>query len=172
MHGLLRTILRLQDWICRLGFFMGAVALAAIVASYAFEVVMRYFFNSPTRWASDAVSFLLLISVFLVAPWLTRERGNVAVTLLPDLLSQRMSQLSIRIGYGISAIVCFVAGFIASGETIFLFNRGTMTYSAIPFPKWVLISVIAFGLLGSGTYFLRLAFAKSGQETLDREDHA
>ena len=87
------------DRIFRLAFALGAIALTAIVACYACEVVMRYFFNAPTRWASDTVSFLLLASVFLVAPWLTRENGHVAVTLLPDLLPEKWARLAIRLGY-------------------------------------------------------------------------
>ena len=144
------------DRIFRLAFALGAIALTAIVACYACEVVMRYFFNAPTRWASDTVSFLLLASVFLVAPWLTRENGHVAVTLLPDLLPEKWARLAIRLGFAAGAIVCIGGGIIAIAEAASLFRRGTMTYSAIPFPKWILTSAIAFGLVGCGLAFIGL----------------
>ncbi len=67
----MRPILTLQDVLTRLMFFIGVGALAAIVLIYAFEVVSRYAFGAPTLWASDFVSFLLLITVFSTAPWLT-----------------------------------------------------------------------------------------------------
>lgn len=69
----MKPVLRLQDIVSRAGFVLGAASLGAIVVIYAFEVVSSYVFGAPTKWASDFVSFLLLISVSATAPWLTRE---------------------------------------------------------------------------------------------------
>ncbi|MEQ8488267.1 MAG: TRAP transporter small permease [Marinovum algicola] len=152
-------ILKLQDSLSKLGFVLGSTALGLIVAIYAFEVMSRYVFGAPTLWASDFVSFLLLISVFATAPWLTREGGHVAVTIVPDLLP-RWRELLLRGGFFIAAAVCLWAGWICLGENIHLYNRGTSTLTTIRIPKWILSAFITYGLVNSGLYFLRLGFGR------------
>ena len=153
-------ILGIQDAISRFGFVSGASALAAIVAIYAFEVTSRHVFGAPTLWASDFVSFLLLISVFTTAPWLTREGGHVAVTILPDMVPA-LRGLLLRGGFMVAAVACLVAGWISLGENIYQFERGTSTLTTIRIPKWILSAFITYGLVNSGLYFLRLACART-----------
>ena len=154
-----RGLLRHHDLVTFAGFVAGSAALGLIVAIFSYEVFMRYALAAPTTWSSDAVSFLLLISVFLVSPWLAREGGHVAVTLLPDMLPKRPSQLLLRAGYLAGAVVCFWAGYISIGEVALLFDRGTMTLSSFRVPKWILTALITYGLINTGLYFLRLVFA-------------
>jgi TRAP-type C4-dicarboxylate transport system permease small subunit len=153
----LRPVLRAQDVISRTTFRLGAAALGLIVVIYAYEVVVRYFLLSPTLWASDFVSFLLLISVFLVMPWLTREGGHVAVTLVPDHLPPFPARLLTRAGLLIGAVVCLWAFWICLQETASVYERGTMTLTTVRIPKWTLMALIAYGLGNSGLHFLRAA---------------
>ena len=153
----MRPILKVQDALTWVGFIFGATALGTIVVIYAFEVISRYAFGAPTMWASDFVSFLLLISVFSTAPWLTREGGHVAVTILPDMVPA-LRDLILRAGFMMSAGVCLWAAWICFGESLYLFNRGTSTLTTIRIPKWILLAFITYGLLNSGLYFIRLTF--------------
>jgi len=162
----MRPILNMQDALTRLGFLVGVSALGAIVVIYAYEVVARYAFGAPTLWASDFVSFLLLISVFSTAPWLTREGGHVAVTILPDLAGGLRAPM-LRAGYLVAAGTCLWAAWLCLGEVQHLFNRGTSTLTTVRIPKWILIAFITYGLLNSGLYFLRLAFGRAIEETRD-----
>jgi TRAP-type C4-dicarboxylate transport system permease small subunit len=162
----MKQILRVQDAVALSGFVMGAGALGAIVVIYAYEVISRYIFGAPTLWASDTVSFLLLISVFATAPWLTREGGHVAVTIVPDLVPSARD-FFIRAGFFVTAVVCLWATWICFGETLYLFKRGTTTLTTFRIPKWTLMAFITYGLLNSGLYFLRLAFGGRQAETQD-----
>lgn len=153
----MRRILRAQDALTWAGFILGATALGAIVAIYAFEVISRYAFGAPTMWASDFVSFLLLILVFATAPWLTRDGGHVAVTILPELLPS-IRDAMLMTGYLVAAGVCLWAGWICLGENIHLFERGTSTLTTIRIPKWILSAFITYGFVNTGLYFIRLAF--------------
>jgi C4-dicarboxylate transporter DctQ subunit len=160
----MRLILKVHDaltWIC---FIVGATALGAIVVIYAFEVISRYAFGAPTMWASDFVSFLLLISVFFTAPWLTREGGHVAVTILPDMVPA-LRDFIVGVGFMVSASVCLWAAWISFGESLYLFNRGTSTLTTIRIPKWILLAFITYGLLNTGLYFIRLTFIPLKKET-------
>ncbi|MBN9888916.1 TRAP transporter small permease [Salipiger abyssi] len=167
-----QSLLKLHDALSKGAFILGSAALAVIVASFAYEVVMRYFFNAPTRWASDLVSFLLLTSVFLAAPWLTREGGHVSITLLPDLLPAKWARRVIAAGFLVAAIVCFWAGWIVSGEVRILFERGTRTLSAVSVPKWWFTALILFGFINSAFYFLRRAFDPYGDATTEDTGNA
>lgn len=153
----MKQILKFHDALSWAGFVLGCASLGAIVCIYSFEVVSRYVFGSPTLWASDFVSFLLLISVFAAAPWLTKDGGHVAVTILPDLLPAGRN-LMIRGGFAIAAGVCFWAGWICLGETTYLHTRGTSTLTTVRIPKWILSAFITYGFLNTGIYFLRLTF--------------
>jgi TRAP-type C4-dicarboxylate transport system permease small subunit len=152
----MRFLLQTQDRFTWLGFILGATALGAIVLIYAYEVTARYLFAAPTMWASDFVSFLLLISVFSTAPWLTREGGHVAVTILPDMIPA-LRDLILRAGFLAAAAACLWAAWICFGENLYLFERGTSTLTTIRIPKWILSAFITYGFLNSGLYFLRLA---------------
>lgn len=153
----MRRILRAHDALTWGGFILGVTSLGAIVAIYAFEVISRYAFGAPTMWASDFVSFLLLISVFATAPWLTRDGGHVAVTILPDLLPP-VRDAMLKTGYLMAAGVCLWAGWICLGENMHLFERGTSTLTTIRIPKWILSAFITYGFANTGLYFIRLAF--------------
>ncbi|MWD28720.1 TRAP transporter small permease subunit [Aquicoccus sp. SCR17] len=154
----MRPILKAQDALTWVGFLAGATALGAIVVIYAYEVISRYVLGAPTMWASDFVSFLLLISVFATAPWLTREGGHVAVTILPDMVPA-LREVILRAGFLVAAGVCLWAAWICFGENLYLFQRGTSTLTTIRIPKWILSAFITYGLLNSGLYFIRLTFA-------------
>lgn len=161
-----------HDAVSFAGFVLGAGAIGLIVVIYAYEVTMRYFFVAPTMWASDFVSFLLLFSVFLVMPWLTREGGHMAVTLLPDMLPERLGALFLRLGWIAGAAACLWAAWISFQENIVLFERGTATLTVVRLPKWALTAVITYGLLNSGLYFARLAVAGATGTQGDGGRHA
>lgn len=163
VRRLLHGLLRLQD-VLSLGIsWAGATALGLIVVIFSYEVTMRYLFGAPTRWANDFVAFLLLVSVFCYLPWLTREGGNIAVTLVPDILPQRAGEWMLRAGFLVAAGVCLWAAWIGVQETERLFRRNTMTLTTVRFPKWAFLALITYGLGNSGLYFLRLALIPGAQ---------
>lgn len=170
--GVWRRVLRIHDAISLAGFAGGAVALGLIVVIYAYEVTVRYFFISPTMWASDFVSFLLLISVFLVIPWLSREGGHVAVTLLPDMMPARWADRFLRVGFLVAAIVCLWSAWISVQETQRLIERGTTTLTTVRIPKWTLIAFVTYGLANAGLYFLRVAAMPTARLQTGDTSHA
>jgi TRAP-type C4-dicarboxylate transport system permease small subunit len=169
--GVLSPILRVHDIISRTAWQVAALSLGLVVVIFAYEVTMRYVFSAPTRWASDVVSFMLLVTVFLSAPWLARQRGHVAVTILPEMLPPRAERIVVVAGFVAAAIVCFWAAWLCIGETAFLRSRGTMTLTSFRIPKWWLLAVISYGLLDCGLQFLRAAMERNteGRKPLSGE---
>jgi C4-dicarboxylate transporter, DctQ subunit len=164
LRQVLRWFFRIQDFASRGIAWGGAAALGLIVVIFAYEVSMRYLLAAPTYWANDFVSFLLLVSVFLYLPWLTREGGNIAVTIVPDILPPRMGQALLRLGLLAGAAVCLWAMHISIQETGRLLQRNTMTLTTVRLPKWIFLALITYGLGNSGLYFLRLALAPDAQK--------
>ena len=160
-------LMRIHDSLSRFSFAIGVTALGLIVVIFSYEVMMRYFFLAPVRWANDYVTFLLLIKVFCVLPMLTREAQHIAITLIPDMLSEHNSDLIKRVGFIVAATACLWTGYISLQELIYLAERGTMTLTTIRVPKWILIGFITYGITSAGLYFLRLGIL--GQDITESE---
>src|SRR5699024_4482134 len=76
----------------RLAVFCAALVII-IVPSILFEVVSRYFFDSPTSWAMPLSSLLLGPYFMLAGPWLLHRRTHVNVDILYGSLSPRSAAL-------------------------------------------------------------------------------
>lgn len=167
MRLALAAVLRVHDFVSKVLYQLGVLALGLIVIIFMYEILSRYFLNAPTRWASDFVTFLLLIKVFLVLPWLTRSGGNVAVTVLNDQLPERGRKFMFASGYLIAAVICLYLGYVVFLETLTLHSRGTRTLSTVSIPKWILYAFICYGLFNAGLYFMRLVVGKGAVESLE-----
>lgn len=151
-----RRVNRAHEIVSHSLYVLGVAALGLIVPFYLYEIVMRYAFGAPTRWVSDFVSFLLLITTFLVIPWLTRQGGHIAVTILPDILSPRLGTLVTRAGFLAGGVVCAVVAYICAVETLTLYQRNSFTMTAVPVPRWILSLCITYGIANSALYFFKI----------------
>lgn len=133
----------------------GQITVAAIVVFYLYEVVARYFFNAPTWWAGEMVSYALCITVFFMMPELTRTHGHVAITILVERLSQRL-QVPVYFGiYIVCLAVCAVAAGISLLENLRQFTQEVHLMKNQPIPKWWISSFITYGFASSTLYFAR-----------------
>lgn len=145
----------LHDRITALGFALAAVALAAIVVSFCYEVVARYFFSAPTEWASPLVSYSLVAMIFLAMPELTRRAAHIAINILLDNLrgsAVRAMHFVIRL---VAAIACLLAAWFSGNETLNQFNMGIWTSPPFALPKWMVSVFVPYGMLSAGIYFVR-----------------
>jgi C4-dicarboxylate transporter DctQ subunit len=126
------------------------------------EVVLRYCFNSPTRWSADLVSYLLLFITFMAMPQVTANGGHVAVTALLERLgssAQRAAARAIATG---GWVVCLLLTWICLQETLRQVSGSVQMMSAYPVPKaWISLWIV-YGLGSSALYFLRMAIWPAG----------
>ncbi|GAA4342025.1 hypothetical protein GCM10023144_43480 [Pigmentiphaga soli] len=148
----------IHDAITRFGFYCSGACLAAIVLSYCYEVVSRYFFAAPTTWASSLVSYLLCYTVFLAMPELTRDRIHIFISIVLDQMPVRAATLLQHGAYVIAALACLAAAWFCSEATWTQYVRGISTVNEWPAPKWLLSIAIPYGFLSTAIYFGRLAF--------------
>ena len=93
----------------RLSFACGLFAAALIVAAVVIVcqmVFIRYVLNSNTIWQTDFVTFSLIASTFLGAPYVLLTRGHVNVDVLPLVLGERGRFWLAMAAIGISLAFC------------------------------------------------------------------
>ncbi|MCF8109034.1 MAG: TRAP transporter small permease subunit, partial [Desulfohalobiaceae bacterium] len=84
------------DWIDKLNGFVGEfICYWSIIAVfvYYYEVVARYFFNSPTNWAHEGMFLMFGMQYMLAAGYTLREGGHVHVDIIYNHFSERMKAL-------------------------------------------------------------------------------
>ena len=141
------------------GFVIARLALAAIVLAYSYEVVSRYFFNAPTGWSAELVSYLLCVAVFAMMPYVTAQRGHVAVTVLLERFGPQTQSVVQRLIWLIGFATCAAMTAFAVDEVSRQILRNVQMIAANPIPKWYVSSWIIFGFALSALEFLRLALA-------------
>jgi TRAP-type C4-dicarboxylate transport system permease small subunit len=152
----MRHAFRLHDCITTFGAVLSVVCLGVICFSYCYEVVSRYFFNAPTIWVAAVTVYLLLVSVTLMAPYVTRQRGHVTITFVLERVGVAHARYLLAGCIVLSAIVCLLSVWFTGAETLRQFESGTtMMDSLLLTPKWVLSALIVYGFLSSAFYFLR-----------------
>jgi C4-dicarboxylate transporter DctQ subunit len=151
----LKLLARLHDGITDVGFQLSKLCLGIIVFAYCFEVVSRYFFNAPTWWADEAVSYALCIGIFLMMPYVTRGKGHVAVTLVLEVLPPRETRILTWVIYLLGFLACAAATWINLDENIRQVVKDVQLMRVKPLPKWWISVWITYGFASSALYFLR-----------------
>ncbi len=155
MKHVLSGLKAAHDLITTAAAALAAIGLGLIVFSYVFEVFTRYILNAPTSWVSDFVSYALSASVFLALPKVTRDRGHVAVTILVDIMPDRVAALAHRAVSLIGFACLGFAAWISFEENIRQYTRNIETLAINPIPVWWVSSFITFGLAMSAIHMLR-----------------
>lgn len=152
-----------HDWLARKLFVIASAALVAATSLFLFEVAARYIFSAPTAWSSEYVRYCLVAIIFLALPEMTRQKAHIAIEIVPENLSRNKARLLGKLNLMMSAVVSGFAGWIVCLETLKQFESGLMTNAAFPIPRYYLTALIAFGLLGASSFFLRHFFEKRDQ---------
>tara|TARA_B110000014_G_C19733397_1_gene382848 strand:- start:51 stop:554 length:504 start_codon:yes stop_codon:yes gene_type:complete len=167
MDAIIRRLCSLHDIVTLGAAILAGLGLTLIVVFYVYEVITRHFFNSPTAWVSDFVSYALAACVFLALPKVTQDKGHVAVTILVDLMPTKIAELvhSIigLIGFG----SLMLAAWVSLQENLRQFTKNIETLAIIPVPQWWISSFITFGLVLSAIYMLRYVPARHRVSTAD-----
>lgn len=145
----------MHDALTDLCFHLGKLCLAIILFAYTFEVVSRYFFNAPTWWADEAVSYSLCIGCFLMMPHVTREKGHVAVTFLVDMMPDRGARVAYWFIYLLCFIACALAFWINLDENLRQIANDVQLMKVKPIPKYLISVFLTFGFGMSAIHFLR-----------------
>ena len=156
MGEALSALARVHDGLTRAGFHLSKLCLGIIVFAYCYEVFARYFFGAPTWWSSEAVQYSLCIGCFLMMPYVTKEKGHVAVTVLLEMVDARKARIVHWLIYLAAFLVCVAATWISLDENIRQVAKDVHLMKVKPIPKIYISAWITYGFASSALYFLRM----------------
>jgi TRAP-type C4-dicarboxylate transport system permease small subunit len=136
---------------------LAVAILVALVASVALEVVMRYFFNRPTRWVVEFSEYALLWVAFLGGAWVLREEAHVKVEMLVEILPPRTREITHIITSLVGMMTCALFCWVSTAFIVELYDSGEVLFRSIQVKKWAVMSVMAPGLLLLTLQFMRRA---------------
>jgi TRAP-type C4-dicarboxylate transport system permease small subunit len=138
-----------------LGYILAGTGLAAMGLLYCLEVVLRYFFNRPTSWSLETITFLLLIVTFLALPHAVRAGMHIAVTLLADLFPRHNKRILFFCNLAGVALCGFLA-YLCLLANLAQIRGAIETSGNITIPKWWLSVFITYGFANSALWYVRL----------------
>jgi len=140
--------------------YLGILGLAFMVVSISYDVVMRYIFYAPTRWALEVNTFLLAFLCIIPAADVLRLGSQIRITVLYDRFRPAMrARLDImRSAAGLFFCVLMVWKGADMAWKAWLHNDRMSTSLGTPMFIPYLFLPIGFGLLG--LQYLLLAIKK------------
>lgn len=100
----LESIIR---WVARLGGYIAAVAIVAMMMVTVVDVVLRFFFNSPLMGSIEISEYIMVVLSFLAMAYCAIEGGHVTVDLVVSLLKKKTQIAWDVFGY-VSGLVLFI----------------------------------------------------------------
>ncbi|HWL28465.1 MAG TPA: TRAP transporter small permease [Burkholderiaceae bacterium] len=151
MHPFLHRLFRLSEGVNRVAVVISEIALAALMLLTVYAVVARYVFHSPSVYAVEVSTYLLLVVAWAVVGWVHHVDRHVSMEALNTRLTgtwKKIADLASEL-----TILIFCAVLIWSGSNVALtaIERGYRSASLLKFPLWPLYLLIVLGglLLGA-----------------------
>ena len=136
--------------------FSGILMIFALI-SVCIDVVLRYFFNSPTGWVLQISEYILLYIPLLSAAYVLKEDGHIKVDILLSFLSQRMQALFDTVTSILGAGVLLILTYYGAVVSYDFYVRKVITLKYLKIPEFFVIMVIPVGCLMFALQFIRRA---------------
>jgi C4-dicarboxylate transporter, DctQ subunit len=100
--------------------FVAGLVLLFITLSIFVDVVLRYFFSSPTIWVTEVSTYLFLYLIFLGTAYALQQGTHIRVTFLLEHLNLKLKRI----------ISIFTSLFAMIFTAVLLWQSSLMTWSA------------------------------------------
>ena len=138
---LIKIISRIDRWFAEIAGWV----VFAMMACISYDVIMRYAFNMPTKWAFEVSTYMMVVVVFLGGGWTLPAGGHVNV----DIFIRSLSKNKRRI------VEIFTSIFALFYLAIFTYESCRFTYEAysenirsseyLGWPLWPMRSFLIIG---------------------------
>jgi tripartite ATP-independent transporter DctM subunit len=125
---------------------VAAAGILAMALATAYDVSARYFFNSPTTWATEISTYLLIASVFFGAGYTHLSGGNVRIKMVLDRLTPSGARDLELVTAWLALVYVAVAGWQAILLVLSDYQHGSRIFSLLLTPSWMPKTPIAIGL--------------------------
>lgn len=140
--------------------FAAAAATFLMMTVSVIDVVGRKFVGKPLRGSVELIEVLMLVTVFLAWPLVTRKRAHITLDLVDNLMPPGVQALRERLGELVGCLLMFGTAFLAySRASQALRESETTTLLLIPLAP-LYYSVAALFVLTGATHLV-LAFRRS-----------
>jgi TRAP-type mannitol/chloroaromatic compound transport system permease small subunit len=145
------AVIRSIDTLTRWSAYVFASLTAILTGAIVYNVVMRYFFASPTRWAYD-VSYMLYGTLFMMgAAYTLYRQGHIRTDFLYQRWSPRWQGIIDAVFYTLlflpAMILFFQAGYDYAARSWALGERGYLTTWRPPLYPFKTVIPVAIALL-------------------------
>jgi TRAP-type C4-dicarboxylate transport system permease small subunit len=150
---------------------LGVLCVMALMLLVTSDVVARYGFNSPSNWADEGASFLLIAIVFLGLAQNLRQGSHIRIDIFTKLLSARAGVFLELIAYGAGVLFSVVLVLGAWTRIANFWSRSITSDSPLMTPLWipmvpVVAGAVAFSLVMIAGFVAQLhaLLAKRGSQ--------
>ena len=91
--------IRSVEWFTRLFGYIGAFIISALIVAMVYEVVSRYFFSAPTKWAFEMAYMLMGTSFMFGLAYCMQMGRHIRVDFVYDHVSPKFRQVIDLVGY-------------------------------------------------------------------------
>jgi len=140
--------------------FLSGLTMAFITAAICYEVVMRYFFLSPSVWVVQTCEYGLLWIVFLGTTWLLREKGHVTVDIIYSRLRDESRSFLNALTFSLAGIACSLVALFGTLYTWESIVSGINDVRAVTVPKYAVFVIIPVGSLLLAIQFFRMVWSE------------
>jgi TRAP-type C4-dicarboxylate transport system permease small subunit len=117
-------------------------------------------------WQLEASEYILIVITFFASGWLLRTGGHIRVDIIPNFIKGRKRDYYDGMIFTLVAVLCL--GFTISGASTAweALIAGTLQIKVYTFPKWILISLIPFGVFFLFIESVKLAYRYFAGKTI------
>ena len=117
--------------------------LALLIATPLAQIVMRSVFNVPMSGAEELTRYFLICAVFLAAPLVTRDGGQIGMEELQARIPAR-PRWWLQLFIEVAGIVFF--GFVALAAAVTIRNNLSNQTATLDMPFWLFMAPLALGM--------------------------
>ena len=101
MKAMIAVLDRTNVTICKVLRWLTIFLMAAITLNVFVGVFWRYALNSSIAWYEEAGKYMMFWLVFVAAPIVLKNRGQIALDILPNMLAPRLRNFNYLIIYAV-----------------------------------------------------------------------
>lgn len=124
---------------------VGVVCVIAMMGLTTIDVIARYVFNSPTLWADEIASYLLIAIVFMGLAPNVQQDGHIRIDVVTSIVSgsTRAALEAFAYGTGIVFSILMLLGVWVRFDNFW--SRGTLSDSPLMTPLWMPMVPVVVG---------------------------
>ncbi|MBX3632007.1 MAG: TRAP transporter small permease [Simplicispira sp.] len=156
-------LFRTDRWLWRMDYVFIAIAGLAVMAMMvltAADVVMRYAFHQPIRWAFELVTqYLLIGSFFFAFSYTLRTNENVAVDYFARHIPLKVYHPLMGAGHLVAAVIFAGICWLSARDTYEAWLNNDALMGALIWPTWSAKVIVPIGAVALSLRLFHRAFA-------------